>query len=57
MPHEKRLVVKGMTETFIVHIPFRGSGPATASKEFYNFVKAEVEKWSPVVKRAGMIAE
>jgi len=22
---------KGMTETFIVHIPFRGSGPATAS--------------------------
>lgn len=26
-------------------------------EEFYNFVKAEVEKWGPVVKRAGVVAE
>jgi tripartite-type tricarboxylate transporter receptor subunit TctC len=160
-PQMSMELFKGMTETFIVHIPFRGSGPATASllanetqlmfdnlpqqmsqiksgrvrplavtglarspavpdlptldevglkgyevtawfglaapagtprdvvmrlnqalnrvtrdpkvaealvaggatviqgtpEEFYNFVKAEVEKWGPVVKRAGVIAE
>ena len=26
-------------------------------EDFYNFVKAEIEKWGPVVKRAGVIAE
>jgi tripartite-type tricarboxylate transporter receptor subunit TctC len=26
-------------------------------EDFYNFVKAEIEKWGPVVKRAGVVAE
>jgi tripartite-type tricarboxylate transporter receptor subunit TctC len=26
-------------------------------EDFYNFVKAEVEKWGPVVKRAGVVPE
>ena len=26
-------------------------------EDFYNFVKAEVEKWGPVVKRASVVAE
>ena len=26
-------------------------------ESFYNFVKAEIEKWGPVVKRAGVVAE
>jgi len=160
-PQMSMELFKGMTETFIVHIPFRGSGPATASllanetqlmfdnlpqqvplinagrvralaltslarssimpelptldelglkgfevtswfglvapagtprevvmrlndalnrttrdrqvhetlvsrgaaviqstpEEFYNFVKAEIEKWGPIVKRAGVVAE
>ena len=30
-PQMSMELFKGMTETFIVHIPFRGSGPATAS--------------------------
>ena len=26
-------------------------------EEFYNFVKAEIEKWGPVVKRVGVYAD
>ena len=26
-------------------------------EDFYNFVRDEVEKWGPVVKRAGVVAE
>ena len=26
-------------------------------EDFYNFVKGEIEKWGPIVKRAGVIAE
>jgi tripartite-type tricarboxylate transporter receptor subunit TctC len=26
-------------------------------EDFHNFVKAEIEKWGPVVKRAGVVAE
>jgi tripartite-type tricarboxylate transporter receptor subunit TctC len=26
-------------------------------ENFYNFVKAEIEKWGPVVRRAGVVAE